>query len=259
MTNRNTILNELKELRSSLGSYSPQNIYTVPNGYFERLPTQILNRIKALETTDAKDELKYLSPLLSNVSKEMPYAVPAGFFQNISEDVLKNIGEHEDYQTSEEEIGTLSPLLNSLKNKNPYSVPVGYFETLETKIEKKETKVISITRRRWYRLAVAAVVIGIVAISGLVIFRSNQVDPNKNPQAWIEKNVDNKVSKLKIDEFVTLVDPDNNQKTDDESHAAKHAEIKELMKDVSEKEIQDFLNDAVALESNTDTDGSMNE
>jgi len=258
MTNRDTILNELKELESFLGNYSPQNIYTVPNGYFERLPTQILNRIKALEATNAKDELKYLSPLLSNVSKETPYSVPAGFFQNLSEDVLKKISEHEDYQTTGEEIGSLSPLLSSLKNKNPYSVPAGYFEALETKVEKKETKVISITRRRWYRLAVAAVVIGIIAIGGLLFIKSGQVNPVDNPQAWIEKNV-KKVNKDKIDEFVSLANDDSNEKADDQSDAAKKAEIKELMKDVPEKEIEAFLNDAVALESNTDTDGIMNE
>ena len=247
-------MNELKELRSSLGSYSPQNSYTVPNGYFERLPTQILNRIKALEATNANEELSFLSPFLSNASKEMPYTVPAGFFQNLSEDLLKKIGEHEDYQTSEEEIETLSPLLSSLKNKNPYSIPAGYFEKLETGVEKKETKIISITRSRWYRFAVAAVIIGIVAISGLAIFRSKQVDPNKNPQAWIEKNVDKKVSKDKIDEFVKLAE-DGSANVAYEKDDVKHAEIKELMKDVPEKEIVDFLNDAVALESNNDTDG----
>ena len=251
-------MNELKDLESFLGNYSPQNIYIVPNGYFEGLPTQILNRIKALEATNAKDELKYLSPLLSNVSKEMPYAVPAGFFQSLSEDVLKKISEHEDYQTSEEEIGSLSPLLRSLKNKNPYSIPAGYFEALETSVEKKETKVISITKRKWYRLAVAAVVIGIIAISGLALFRSKQVDPNKNPQAWIEKNVDKKVSKDKIDEFVKLAE-DESINVASEKDDVKHAEIKELMKDIPEKEIVDFLNDAVALESNSDIDGSMNE
>src|SRR6187549_1261392 len=192
MTNRNTILNELADLGSDLKDHNPQNIYAVPAGYFEGLADQILNCIKALEATNAKEELTYLSPLLSNVSKEMPYAVPAGFFQDLSDNVLKKISEHEDYQTSEEEIETLSPLLSSLKNKNLYSVPAGYFEALETKVvrkdsfgEKKETKVISITRRRWYRLAVAAVVIGILAISGLAIFRPKPVDPNKNPQAWI--------------------------------------------------------------------------
>jgi hypothetical protein len=167
---------------------------------------------------------------------------------------LKKISEHEDYQTSKEEIESLSPLLSSLKNTNPYSVPAGYFEALESKVEKKETKVISITKSRWYRLAVAAVLIGIVAISGLTVFRSKQVDPNKNPQAWIEKNVDKKVSKDKIDEFVKLAE-DESTNVAYEKDDVKHAEIKELMKDVPEKEIEAFLNDAVALESNSDTDG----
>ena len=258
MTNRNTILKELEELGSVLANHEPQNIYAVPAGYFEDLADQILDRIKALKANDAKEELSYLSPFLCNVSKEMPYSVPAGFFQNLSDDVLKRISEHEYHQTSEEEIETLSPLLTSLKNKNPYSVPAGYFEALETNVEKKETKVISISKRRWYRLAVAAVVIGIVAISGLVIFRTKQVDPNKNPQAWIEKNVDKKVSKNKLDEFVKLAEGESVNITS-EKDDVKLAEIKELMKDVPEKEIEDFLNDAIALESNGDTDGSMNE
>jgi len=251
-------LKELEELGSVLTNYNPQNIYALPAGYFESLADQILNRIKALEAKNAKEELSFLSPFLSNVSKEIPYSVPAGFFQNLSEDVLKKISEHKDHQTSKEEIETLSPLLSSLKNKKPYSVPAGYFEVLETKVEEKETKVISITKRRWYRLAVAALVIGIVAISGLVIFRTKQVDPNKNPQAWIEKNVDKKVSKNKLDEFVKLAEGESVNITS-EKDDVKLAEIKELMKDVPEKEIEDFLNDAIALESNGDTDGSMNE
>jgi hypothetical protein len=258
MTNRKIILDELAGLESTLTNHSPQNIYAVPDGYFEGLPTQIMNRIKALDAANAKDELKYLSPLLSNISKEMPYQIPGGFFQNLSDDVLKKISEEEDHQTSAEEIETLSPLLSSLKNKNPYSVPAGYFETLKTGVEKKETKVISITKRRWYRLAVAAVVIGVVAIGGLLFIKPGQVDPNKNPDKWISKNVSKKVSKDKIDEFVILADEGDNQKTEDISNAAKAEEVKELMKDVSEKEIQDFLNDAVALSSNDDADALMN-
>ena len=255
MTNRNTILNELKDLESSLGNYNPQNIYTVPNGYFEGLPTQILNRIKALEATDVTEELEHLSPLLSNVSKEMPYAVPAGFFQNLSDAILQKVTKYTDHQTSGEEIGILSPLLSSLKNKNPYSVPAGYFENIETGIEKKKTNVISITRRRWYRLAVAAVIFGVVAIGGLLFIKSDQVDPNKNPDKWISKNV--KVTEEKIDEFVKLAEEEPLNAAD-ENDEAKQAEIKELMKDVPEKEIQDFLNDAIALSSNDETDALMN-
>jgi len=262
MTNRNTILNELKDIGSALGNYSPQNIYKVPNGYFEGLPTQILNRVKALEAGDAKEELEYLSPLLNTVSKEMPYSVPAGFFQTLADDIIQKINEHSNHlpqasfgQSSKEEIESLSPLLSSLKNKNPYSVPAGYFESLKTKGEKKEAKVISITRRRWYRLAVAAVIIGVVAIGGLLFIKSDQVDPKKNPGKWIANNV-KKVSGDKIDEFVKLAE-DETINTAEESDATKQAEIKELMKDVPEKDIEDFLNDAVALES-YDTDALMN-
>ena len=256
MTNRNTILNELNDLNSTLGNMSPQNLYAVPTGYFEGLPTQVMNRIKALESTDAKEELEYLSPLLGSMSKEMPYTVPVGFFQDFGDSVMQRINENTNHQTSEEEIAELSPLLNSLKNRNPYSVPAGYFESLETKTEKKEAKVISITRRRWYRMAVAAAVIGVVVISGLLLF--NRDRSISNPQAWVKKNVINKVSDEKINEFVTLVTPSGTQKIE-ENEAAAQAEVKELMKDVPQKEIDEFLNDAVALESNDDIDALMNE
>ena len=258
MTNRNTILNELNDISSTLGNFSPQNLYAVPDGYFEGLPTQIINRIKALEATDANEELEYLSPLLSSVSKEMPYSVPAGFFQDFGDSVVQRINNNVNHQTSKEELESLSPLLNSLKNKNPYSVPAGYFETLETTVEKKEAKVISITKRKWSRMAVAAAVIGIVAITGLLLFNNGTINIDKNPQAWVKKNVINKVSDEKINEFVTLVAPNETPKTAEENEAATQEEVKELMKDVSQKELDEFLNDAIALESNDDINALMN-
>jgi hypothetical protein len=265
MTNRNTILNELADLGNILKDHSPQNTYAVPVGYFEGLAGQILNRIKALEATDAKEELVYLSPFLSKVSKEMPYAIPAGYFHDLSETLLQQISEHTNHlqtesfgQTSEEEIEALSPLLGSLKNKNTYSVPGGYFENLETGIKKEETKVISITRRRWYRLAAAAVFVGVIVIGGLLFFNQRQPNVIKDPKGWCYQNVTKKVSTAKLDEFVKLAE-DETTNVAEENDATKKAEIKELMKDVSDKEIQDFLNDAVALESNNETSIPMNE
>lgn len=255
MANRITILNELADLGSTLSRQKPQNIYTAPEGYFDDLADQILNRIKAIEAKDAKDELQYLSPLLAGISRKPPYTVPDDYFKNLSDALLYSINETAGMQTSEKEIETLSPVLGSLKNRNPYSVPDGYFENLTATVEKKKARVVSITS--WYRVAATAVVIGIIAFGGLIFIKGNKIDPNKNPEKWISKNITKKVSTDKIDEFVKLTEEEDRLKISAENNAVSK-EIKELMKDIPEKEIQEFLNDAVALTSNDEADLIMN-
>jgi len=251
-------LNELHGLGSTLTNISLQNIYEVPDGYFEGLANQILNRVKALEASDANEELEILFPMLGSISKEMPFAVPAGYFESLSEKLMQGIHEHADYQTSDEEIASLSPLLSSISKKSPYSVPAGYFENLNSNIGKKEeTKIISITSRKWYRFAAAAAIAGFIIISGILLL-NKRVDPNKNPQAWVEKNVKKKISPAQLDEFVTLAKEDENLNDLNDNDSVKSEEIKELMKDVSEKEILEFLNEAVALESNDAADILLN-
>ena len=56
MTERNNILQELQELKSSLANTGFQNPYQVPAGYFDGLADEILNRIRALEATSASEE-----------------------------------------------------------------------------------------------------------------------------------------------------------------------------------------------------------
>lgn len=259
MANRNTILNELHDLGSTLVNISPQNNYEVPNSYFEGLANEVLNRIKALEASSAKEELEILSPTLSAASKGLPFAVPAGYFENLSDRMMQTIYEHADYQSSEEEIASLSPLLSKISKNPPYSIPTGYFENLNPAIKKnKEVKVISITHRRWFRFAAAATLTGIVVLGGLLFLIKEPIDPNKNPQAWVEKNIEKKVSPLQLDEFVKLAKADEDLKDLNENEIVKTEEIKELMKDVSEKEIQEFLNETVALESNDTADALLN-
>jgi hypothetical protein len=258
MTNRSAILNELHGLGSTLADISPQNIYEVPDDYFEGLANQVLNRIKALEASNAKEELEVLSPALNDISKEMPFVVPAGYFENLSEKMMQGIREHADYLTSDEEIASLSPLLSSISKQPPYKVPAGYFENLNTGIGKKEQpKIISIASRKWYRLAAVAVLVGFITISGILLF-SKGVDPNKNPQAWVKKNVEKKVSRQQLDEFVILAKEDENLNDLNDNDVVKSEEIKALMKDVPEKEIQEFLNETVALKSNDATDALLN-
>jgi hypothetical protein len=257
--NRISILIELEGLGSRLGNINAQNIYEVPSGYFEELTQQILNRINALEASDPKEELEILSPSLNRISKEMPLQVPAGYFENLGEQVIQSIHEQASFQTSNEEIASLSPLLSSISKKIPYQVPAGYFENLDAGTVKiEETKIISIKSRSWYRVAAAAAFIGFITFGALLFLSPNKIDPIKNPEKWVARNVEKKVSSQQLDEFVKLATGDDNLKYLKDNEPVRTEEMKELMKDVSEKEIQEFLNEAIVVGPNTDADALMN-
>jgi hypothetical protein len=255
MTQRNNILQELNEMNSTLVNISAENIYAVPAGYFEGLAVTMLNRIKAMNAANVVEELNYLSPRLNSFSKQNIYTVPAGYFENLSENVMLSIREGNDYQTAKEEIENLSPLLSGLKKEMPYSVSQGYFDSI---IEKpvQETKVISITHRKWFRYAAAAVVIGIIILGGLKFFNSpNSIDPIKNPDRWVKRSV-RKIDSKDIDAFVASVDQNNIAPVAiDPSNTD---EVKELIKDVSDKEIEDFLNETAAATTESGEDAVMN-
>ena len=253
MIQKENILQELNELKSSLATVTPQNIYTIPPGYFDGLTAQVLNRIKAMEAKNAVEELGYLSPSLNNISRQLPYTIPTGYFESLAEKMMQLVRESNKYQTAREELETLSPLLSGLKKTMPYSVPQGYFENLDEKRNKPVAKIISIVSRKWFRYAAAAVVTGLLVLAGLIYLNpGNRVDPVAQPYAWVKKSIQ-KVDKADIDAFVNLAD---------QAQAAvattpvKPGEIKELMKDVSDKEIQDFLD--TAPDTETSDDAAMN-
>lgn len=253
MIQKENILQELNELKSTLATVTPQNVYTIPVGYFDGLAAQVLNRIKAMEAKNAVEELDYLSTTLSNISRQMPYAVPANYFEGLAERVMELVRESNDYQTSKEELETLSPLLSGLKKTMPYSVPDGYFESLAEKRNKPAAKLVSITKRSVFRYAAAAVVTGIVVLAGFIYFNTrNAVDPVEQPYAWVKKSL-KKVDNADIDAFVKLADEELNNQATVAINPVKPEEIKELMKDVSDKEIQDFLDETTVLENSDET------
>jgi hypothetical protein len=263
MTQNNNILQELKDLKSSLAGLAAQNIYSVPNGYFEGLAGQVINRIKAMEAANATEELGYLSPMLSNISKQMPYTVPAGYFEGLEKKLIPSVRESNDYlqmepfgQTATEELESISPLLSGLKKQTPvrpghpggpYTVPQGYFENLAADIRtqgnKQETKVVSIGSRKWFRYAAAAIITGVIVMAGFIFIKNDKVDAGTNSHAWVEKKL-KKVSTEKIEEFIQLTDEEKSIVITDN----KTQEVKELMKDVPENEIQSFLIDTELLD-----------
>jgi hypothetical protein len=248
MTQSTNILNELKELNSSLPGASNQNIYTVPAGYFEGLAGELMNRIRAMEAASAKEELSFLSPVLNDISRQMPYSVPNDYFISLAERAVINTK-----QTATEELESISPFLNALKKENPYAVPHGYFDTLgvPVKADMPEIKVISITSRKWFRYAAAAVVTGLVVVAGLFIY-SNQNDPGRSI-ARLEKKINKEIkssSDKELNEFLQYTDAglDGTEKVS----VSPDSEAKELLKDIPDSELKEFLEETSEFDTGTD-------
>ncbi len=255
MTQRDNILQELIELNSPLADTQPQNVYIVPAGYFDGLADRILDRIMAMEASTPSEELDHLSPVLSKLSKKNPYVVPAGYFETLEKNLLQSIHESSHYQSPKEELETISPFLGGLKKQTPYTVPPEYFETLVH--DRPVGKVVSFTSRKWFRYAAAAVVTGFIALAGLLYFNSrNHFDPVDQPYAWIKKSI-KKVDTKDIDAFVKLAEEELPNQKDVVVSPVNPEEIKELMKDVSDKEIQDFLNETPETETENNDDGAL--
>lgn len=294
MAQKEYILQELNELKSTLASCANLHTYTVPAGYFEGLIEQVMRRIKALDAATAADELDQLSVLLASLSRQMPYSVPAGYFEGLAEQVLRRIRAMEAVSVDEElnalspllaglskkmpynipagyfegpgtnhitteqaspaeELATLSPLLSGMKKEMPYSVPAGYFESLADNIVKKETKVIAITSRKWFRYAAAAVVTGVIATLAFIRFSNNEIK-STDSIAKIEKKINKdlkKMSEQDLNDFLQFnaagLDGTENVKSGNVDEA------KELLKDVSESEMKTFLEETADVEPDTET------
>jgi len=247
MTNRGNILNELVLLNSKLGEISPENIYTVPPEYFEDFAEIMLNRIRVMDSSEVVEEINYLSPVLAGISKNLPYKAPDKYFEDLEEKLMQAIREKADYlyeesfgQSAQEELETISPLLSSISKQNPYSVPDEYFDSINEK--KPAVKIVSITSRKWFRYAAAAVVTGIVATVALFFITGKNVKPVGEEKAWakIEKKVE-KLSDEEIKDFVEFNDAGLNTSETAGLQPVMKDELKELLKDVSDRELKDFL------------------
>lgn len=222
METKSAILSELNEISPAVAGITSGLTYQVPDGYFDGLAAAILNRIKT-EGKSAKDELQTLSPLLGGLSKKSPYQVPEGYFE-------------------------ASPLLMQLRNKETYAVPERYFENLPANIlnkvqERKPAKVVSMnTGRRFMRYAAAAVVAGVMAVAGWFYFANNSTGTNDGVAKVEQLSEDNKISDEEIANYLeaetvpvatAAIFPENDEIT--------ASDIKEMLSDVSDDELQQFV------------------
>jgi hypothetical protein len=249
MNNQDNIKDELRGMNSNLPDHNSQNPFSVPEGYFDGLAASILAKVKG-QSSAAADELKELSPLLASLSKEMPYSLPAGYFEeNLS--ALPCFAEE-----------IKSPVLAAIGKHLPYGTPQGYFENLPqqvlAKVAQPKAKVVPLFARTWMRVAVAAVMGGVIFLSGYQYFNSagdgqvasqQPVDTSKN---WVAKNDHpvvqdiKKASTKELEEFINTVPVTPQEKTT--AGPTEKTEVKNRLKDVSVKEIDAFLEQLPAVD-----------
>lgn len=250
MTQKDNILQELKELNSRLADIEVQNVYMVPAGYFDGLAAQVMARIKAMEADNAADELDALYPQLGKLSRKMPYSLPKDYFETLPDNVLKAI--HTSGQSAKDELAAISPFLSSLKKETLYSVPEGYFESLPVTNQKEgikpTVKVVSLFNRTWFRYAAAAVVTGIIILAGFQLFTTEK-EPGGKALAKFTRDV-KKMDDQQKDDMIDFFDAglDGKETAQVNTDAKNSQEVKELLEGVSEEELKDFQEQTEAIE-----------
>jgi hypothetical protein len=229
MNTRKHIQDELNGLNSSLPADSNTFIYSVPEGYFDNLASAVLAKIKGEHPVTASEEISELSPLLAGLSKAMPFSIPDNYFQDLSA------------ITDEKEE---SAVLSYIGKTMPYEVPFDYFDNLSGevlgKLNPSTAKVIPMYRKKWMKMAVAAAIVGIIAISGFFYFNKKGSISVSNPQ-WVATNIKN-VSNTAIEEFIKTTDVTlTSTNTTTAQTKPKTADIKKLLQDVPDTELESFL------------------
>ncbi len=221
---------ELGNLSPMLYSLKNENVFKVPDGYFDTLSHSILAKKNELHSETATEELRNLSPMLYSLKNENVFKIPDGYFDTLSEKILAKNSRLLS-ETADEELRNISPMLYSLKNKNVFKVPEGYFENFVNDTMKQVKPagakiVVMKPRNTWLRIAAAAVVTGIIAISSLQIF--NNSSDGDNPKTTItasagmpdyvkqslqfktEQQLDAGIAKLSDDDIIKYLEKNGN-------------------------------------------------
>jgi hypothetical protein len=126
--NRDEIWNELTGISPTVAKISPENLYKVPDGYFEDFPAKIFDLIGQEQPSSVKSEIESLSTLLGQVDKQISPSIPSGYFENFAENLLDKI------KAGEQEPAENPAILNGLQTQATFNIPEGYFENFAEKL-----------------------------------------------------------------------------------------------------------------------------
>ncbi len=186
METYNDISDELSSMESPLAGMSRNMPYQLPEGYFDRLATQVLTAIIVPDEITA----------LEGGTKKMPFDVPNGYFDQLQASVLQ--------QVQQESIAA------SLPKENVYTTPEGYFDILPGHImaaihaseapQAKKTRIIGWKSIGWAAAAVVILGLGMGSVKmiwpGAESKESLAKIPATSIQAYVQQNIDEFDSEL---------------------------------------------------------------
>lgn len=233
MNLKKDIQEELRELSSDLLYEKQPPVFTVPEDYFENFAASVLLKVRNNTPNSINRELEEISTLLASIPRNMPYSIPDNYFVHAIEDIPAITQE------------IVVPESISAVKQMPYNVPEDYFTNLAgnvlSKIDLKPVaKVLSMRTTNWMRYAVAAVLAGVIMLSGILYLNDRNIaTPETGSQAWISNKLQD-VSNEDLQEFIETTDFKLNGK--EMVQNSNKAEVKKILNDVSDKELDAFLN-----------------
>jgi hypothetical protein len=189
--------------------------------------------------SDIQVELESISKEVSEIPVKQVFTVPEGYFDLLPGLILEKIRAME--VGHEEEISSLSPLLAGMSRKMPMNVPEGYFSEVRIPSAtgaKTPAPIVSMPKNRFRLYAVAASLVAILGF-GALIYNMSEQQGNMDPLS-VSKELP-KVSEKEMDEFlsgfpdITVPEPI--------VVAGNPAEAEEMMRDIDEECLKDFLSD----------------
>lgn len=229
-----------------------------------------------------KDELHELGSQLPQDAGGSPYSVPEGYFDGLAGSVMAKINAR-NAVSAKEEIQQLSPLLASLPRTMPYTipgdyfqstiesvpaltsnedslvlsfidkgmpyeVPVGYFAGLPDKILAKVPvpRARVVSMRKKWMRMAVAAAITGMVALGGIFYFSGKNEIPVDSPQWVAKELKN-VSDKEIDEFVNTTEVISSSNITAMNKPVRTNDTEELFEDVTDRELEAFL-DAVTIE-----------
>jgi len=197
------------------------------------------------------DELNDAAPLLEGIDLQHPYRVPAGYFEDFAERILLRI-RLENAGSAQEELEIISPLLSGLSKQMPFSTPEGYFDTLipeihgtKTVVERKPARVVKMFQpQKTFRMAAAAVTIGVISFAAWLFLREPAIDHfATKTDTEVQKELKNKVGELSDNELAAFIENSSILTTYDSTNLEDIGEddVKLMLADIPDQELEKFI------------------